>query len=66
MAGTGQLIALATLAFGSTGLLLGARLQAETTAAVGTVIYLTMVVFGNVMFPLPDEVTQLSVVSVGW
>jgi ABC-2 type transport system permease protein len=56
------LVALATLVFTSIGPTMAGRLRAETTSGAANLLYLVMMVFGNVMFPLPKgvlEATQL-------
>jgi ABC-2 type transport system permease protein len=52
------LVALATLAFAGLGLIMAGRLRAEATVGMANLLYLLMIVFGNVVFPLSDGVVS--------
>ncbi|OLF10381.1 ABC transporter permease [Actinophytocola xanthii] len=52
------LVALATAAFAGVAFIMAGRLRPETTAGATQLTYLLMIVFGNVVFPLPAGVVQ--------
>ncbi|MEU5261109.1 ABC transporter permease [Amycolatopsis sp. NPDC021455] len=52
------LVALATAAFAGVGLIMAGRLRAETTSGAANLAYLVMIVFGDVVFPLPTRVVD--------
>lgn len=58
VAGAFALVALATAAFAGVGLIMAGRLRAETASGAANLLYLLMIVCGDVVFPLPGGVVE--------